>query len=89
MSKKKSTLLAIGAMMYAVARSYIEKQDKHGARILVCRVKTYMNRHGVITPILTAIGNTRHEITDQYYAFYTELEEAVSAISSKPTKNEE
>jgi hypothetical protein len=71
----------IGAQMFAVHKKYAD-QNICGGRIVVCRVKTFENKAGKILPVLTEVGNTKREISADFYYFYANLSEAIEAIKT-------
>lgn len=76
----------IGQQVLAVHKSHIHKQI-NGAKIIVGRVKSYQFVNKKVQPIVTIVGNSRHELNPEIHTFYTELEEAVEAISELCQKN--
>ena len=89
MIKKMTTEYpAIGKTVYAVAKRYATAKDKSGARILVCKVKTYINRDGKVVPVLKEPNTkgTQSEITASIYDLFIDLNAAILAIADKPEK---
>lgn len=71
----------IGSIMYAVHHKYPD-ENLAGGRVIVCRVKTFENRKGHILPVLTEVGNAKREICPITHLFFTNVTEAINAIST-------
>ena len=73
------TLEKIGSTIFAVHKRYADG-DIIGGKVIVCRVKSYENRGGTITPILTEVGNARRKVGLDVHYMYNDLDKAVNAI---------
>lgn len=75
-------LLNIGTRMFAVGKTWVDQNAQDaGAKVIVCRVKTYQNVGGVVTPVLQEIGG-KTCVTNINHYIYDTLAKAVDAISS-------
>ena len=77
----KKTIKPLGTVVYAVPNSFLERENKNGARIVVCKIKTYRNVNGKILPVLAEVGNSKHHFTSGHEVHY-ELDKAIKAISN-------
>lgn len=78
---KEKTYPKIGTVMYVVPEHVSEKTDRHGAQVIVCRVKTYKNIKGAVKPVLSVVGDSKRQITGNHHVF-DNLDKAINAISN-------
>jgi hypothetical protein len=81
MAKKKETL-KIGDKVYLVYKKYYD-ENITGARMYVCKVKTFENKQGKILPVLVEIG-TKRELDPRLYYMSKDPEVAIKYLITKP-----
>lgn len=70
----------IGTTVYAVNNHYLQKdKNKHGARVVACKIKGYENVNGKVWPLLKMIG-AKTEMTSENWTLYSTTEDAIQAI---------
>lgn len=70
----------IGTRVFAVHKDRLKVKSKVGTKIFVGRIKSYMNYQGTIVPIVTEVGNSKHELHFGCYEFFYDLSKAIKAI---------
>ena len=77
--------LRIGDKVYMVYKKYYD-ENLTGARMHVCKVKTFQNKQGEIIPVLVEIGNTKHELDPRLYYISKDPDVAMKYLVTKTTK---
>lgn len=88
MAKKavKKSVTPLGTKAYAVSKAWIDKgAQSAGAKVIPCKLLTYENEGGKVTPIYKSLLS-KQELSEKNWYIYSTLDEAVEAIRSKPTK---
>jgi hypothetical protein len=74
------TDLKLGQKVLAVHKDYAEK-GKPGGRVIGLKVSGFKNSAGNIVALLES-GNKKHELSTENYHIYSDVQAAISAISS-------
>lgn len=69
----------IGTTVYAVHKHYVKAKNKHGAKVIPCKIKGYENLEGTVVPMLKVIGGEM-EVVSTAYNLYSTTEEAIKVI---------
>lgn len=69
----------IGATVYVVHNHYLNAPNKHGAKVIPCKIKGYENIEGKVYPILKIIGS-KTEIVATAYTIFDTTDQAITAI---------
>lgn len=84
MAKKKIELDPIGTKAFAVLKSWVDKdQQAAGAKVIPCKLITYVNQNGKVMPIYQSLLKKGPEFTPENHYIYSELESAIKAIQGK------
>ena len=79
---KSSKVYPIGSKLYCVYNRFKSLPDKSGAEIYICKVVTYTNVQGVVTPVLKNM-NTGKLINSSFFDIHEDISKAVAAITNK------
>ena len=79
--KISEKVLGIGDKCILVHRSYAN-QKKPGGMLIPARLKTYKNINGKVTPVFSAIGQSKSELTLEFYIPFLDVQKAIDAIIS-------
>lgn len=71
----------IGTQIYAVHKRYVDEK-LNNSKIMVCKIRSYMNSDGKIVPIIREVGSKTDLNTSHYY-IYNDLPKAINAITPK------
>ena len=84
---KLKPVVPIGTKAFAVSKTWIDKKcQASGAKVIPCKIVTYVNEGGEVSPLYKSLLGDKTSITKDFHYIYDTLEEAVEAIRSKPTK---
>lgn len=69
--------MKIGSKVFLIHKSFGQKKDKHGAKIVVARCVTFENKKGTVVPILM-VGKIEYSVAN--YDVFDTFEEAINNL---------
>lgn len=73
----------IGTKMFMVHKKY-PTEKLPGGSVIPVRVQSYENNSGAVVPICSKIGQSKTRYSTDMYYLYTDLIQAIQAISTNP-----
>ena len=78
-------LTPLNTKAFAVSKSWDDKEHL-GAKVIPCKLLTYVNIQHKIVEIYQTTNGKKHEITEESHYIYERLEDAVDSIRSRGTR---
>lgn len=70
--------MKIGSKVFLIHKSFGQKENKHGAKIIVAKCVTFENKNGTVVPILM-VGKIEYSVAN--YDVFDTFEEALNNLT--------
>lgn len=82
----KLTRTPLGTKAYAIHKNWIKDKPLDGAKIIPCKLLTYVREGGKILQVYQSTFPGRNQLSEENYYIYSSLDEAVDAMKTKPIR---